>query len=769
MLLTPFLMPTQSKSVLSDIESHLDAAATAARHALGRARPEFDSFLSLLTDYDMAVKASSVNLEDDATASVRKAVNAYQSRYDELVAVLDNLVVSASETLQVALADIERDAHLVTIMLFGRTRAGKSTTMEALTGGDGATIGVGRQHTTKDIREYYFPKLSNRGARKRPALRIVDTPGIEGFEGQALGAMAEEFVQRSDHILFLLSDDKATADELDRFGSIKTQGKGVTVLLNVKATDANLDLLVSHPEMIFKVEEIAGHTRRITGYLEKHFEIPPPRLIPIHARAGWIGKRQADLPDEVEDRETLIRNSRLPELEARIAEFIQEDAVPARLCAPHDLLLGYIYPLKQELSPFSREFSRITKEIRGLAGKLERGAERARKQASSRFPLLRNRYQAAADLIPGMVDTIITEGGRGAALRTQRKQLWDRQGLSDASAWFTNLAGQDFDDELAEQIRVDAFDYEFSQTEDFDELFGGYLAAEKSANKQKYARAAMRTVGGAGAGALATWAVANWWNPTGWAAAVGALVVVGTGVAGSEAARLLTEKLEKASRKEMMEKRSEIVSKLREQLWSEFAAVRDGCNEWLDKTKSIYTELAQDLAGPISMAAQKLSQATRHCLQGADEIGDRVNALLVNDLFQAIVPECAAGRVQLLAVAREPGYRTKVIVVSNPSGRVNAIAACIGKQGQRINQIRRALGNEIVDLVDGTVSIEAQISQALGVIRGEAPDMSVQKSSNTVQIRFKDPSQVRAALGSKGSNLRLAQQLCGLNILVEGK
>ena len=763
------IVASESETASDSLDSYLHSAAEAAQRALQRAKPECRNFLAVMGSYDAEVKAASISPEPSAAPSARDAINAYQLHHDNLREKLDNLVREASSTLQIALHDIEKDANFVTIMLFGRTRAGKSTTMEALTGGDGSTIGVGRQHTTKDIRTYYFPRLDAEGVVERPLLRIVDTPGIEGFEGQDLGAMAEKFVERSDHILFLLSDDKATADELDRFGSIKTQGKGVTVLLNVKAADANLDLLVTHPEFIFKVDEIDGHSRRISGYLERKFDIPPPRLIPLHARAAWIGRRQEDLPENVSDRDSLIRNSRLLDLEARITEFIREDAVPARLCAPRDLLLGYLYPLKHELLPFARQFQRMNREILELACKLEEGAARARKRSSRRFPLLRARFQAASDAIPSMVDTIIQEGARGAALKIQRKILLDQHGVLDAAQWFSIAATQDFEAELAEQIRVDAFDHEFSRREDFDELLGGYHESEKSANKQKYARAAIRTAGGAGAGALATWAVANWWNPTGWVAAVGALVVVGAGMAGSEAARALAEKLERSSRKDMMHKRGEIVTGLRDQIWSDFSDVKRGCEDWLEKMHSAHVELASGVVRPISTSSQALAKATQNCLRQVDEIGVRVNASLITDLFHALVPECSSGSVRVLAVAREPGYRTKVIIVSDPPGTVNAKAVCIGKQGHRINQIRRALGGEIVDLVDGTASREAQAVQALGLVRGEPPEIILQPDSRSIQLRFAESSQVSTAIGREGLNIQLAKKLCNLNILIGEK
>ena len=246
----------------TDLTTHLSHAANAARCALEAVRPECDELLKLIQRYDRAVQSAAVRVPGAAPALARAAVASFATHYDELRQTLDRFVDHTATTLADAYLDLERNAPYVTMMPFGRTRAGKSTTMEAFTAGNGESIGVGHQHTTRDIRAYYFPTDAHESGR--PALRIVDTPGIEGFRGSHLAAMAEEFVERADHILFLLTDDKASATELEQFGSIRTQGKSVSVLLNVKAADEDLDLLVESPEHVFKPAALAEHHQRIS-------------------------------------------------------------------------------------------------------------------------------------------------------------------------------------------------------------------------------------------------------------------------------------------------------------------------------------------------------------------------------------------------------------------------------------------------------------------------------------------------------------------------
>ncbi len=745
----------------------LAAAARAAAQALESSRPDGQALLRVLDGYAAKVQASRVEVPHGSNEQIREIVSAFTVKYDALRAKLDRLLGSVAGELAAAFADLDRDAAFVTLMLFGRTRAGKSTTMEALTAGDGASIGVGRQHTTTEIRTYYYPRQHGGAEPDLPALRIVDTPGIEGFEGDALAAMAERFIERSDHILFLLTDDKATADELERFGTIRTQGKGVTVLLNVKAKDEDLDLLVENPELIFRQKEIDEHTRRISGYLEKHFEMPPPRVIPMHARAAWLANSYTTLPKNVrnQDRELLRQHSRLGELERRIEDFVRQEARLARLRTPRDLLLGYLMPLKDELRPLAGDFRQMMASMDQVSRRLRDGTEQARARIARRFPLLRARFQAASDAIPGMIDALIAAGGRGTALDAKWQDLLRQHGVTDAVPWFVTAGQQDFREQIEAEVQAASFDFAFSKADGLDERLGQYYEAEDDEKKYKYARAGIRAVAGVGASLLAGWAITNWWNPSG-AVALAASAVAG--YAAEEVARTATEEWERASRRDMYEKREFITAKLRDHLWADYRAVRRRCDEWLDHAKDMQKQTIEDIARPVSNAARQLWQATVHSLDRLDEIADHVSEALVRALFAAVVHECDSGTVSITAVTREPGRRTKV-VVSSALGNVNAVGACVGRQGSRIRRIAEALGDRKIDLVDAKGDMATQVVQALGLRPGDFSSVVIDEREGTkaVQIHAASPSVARAAVGPRGINVRLAKKLLGIDIVIK--
>lgn len=94
------------------------------------------------------------------------------------------------------LAKQKRSLDCFNVMLFGRTMAGKSTIREAITRGDGHTIGKGAQRTTRDVKEY---KWNN--------LRIIDTPGFGAYNGQEDTQIAHEILEQSDVVLFMLNSD----------------------------------------------------------------------------------------------------------------------------------------------------------------------------------------------------------------------------------------------------------------------------------------------------------------------------------------------------------------------------------------------------------------------------------------------------------------------------------------------------------------------------------------------------------------------------------
>ena len=106
-----------------------------------------------------------------------------------------------------------------TITVFGRTMAGKSTLMEILTHGNGSSIGKGSQRTTRDVRTYTYN-----------GLKITDVPGIAAFEGKDDEQVAFEAAQKSDLVIFLITDDAPQAAEADCLQQISDCPCGISTL-----------------------------------------------------------------------------------------------------------------------------------------------------------------------------------------------------------------------------------------------------------------------------------------------------------------------------------------------------------------------------------------------------------------------------------------------------------------------------------------------------------------------------------------------------------
>ena len=109
------------------------------------------------------------------------------------------------------------------ITLFGRTTAGKSTLMTVLTHGDGSQIGNGSQRTTRDVRTYEYH-----------GLEVTDVPGIAAFGGIEDEVLAFETAKQGDLILFLITDDAPQRSEAEFLSRIKSLGKPIICLVNVK-------------------------------------------------------------------------------------------------------------------------------------------------------------------------------------------------------------------------------------------------------------------------------------------------------------------------------------------------------------------------------------------------------------------------------------------------------------------------------------------------------------------------------------------------------
>ncbi|MEU4639970.1 transcription termination factor NusA [Micromonospora sp. NPDC049460] len=139
----------------------------------------------------------------------------------------------------------------------------------------------------------------------------------------------------------------------------------------------------------------------------------------------------------------------------------------------------------------------------------------------------------------------------------------------------------------------------------------------------------------------------------------------------------------------------------------------------------------------------------------------RSHPALVKKLFALEVPEIADGTVEIGAIAREAGHRTKIAVRSTAQG-VNAKGACIGPMGQRVRAVMSELHGEKIDIIDWSDDPATFVGNALSpakALRVEVVDLA----TRTARVTVPD-FQLSLAIGREGQNARLAARLTGWRI-----
>jgi transcription termination/antitermination protein NusA len=139
----------------------------------------------------------------------------------------------------------------------------------------------------------------------------------------------------------------------------------------------------------------------------------------------------------------------------------------------------------------------------------------------------------------------------------------------------------------------------------------------------------------------------------------------------------------------------------------------------------------------------------------------RTHPNLVKKLFTLEVPEMGSGAVEIAAIAREAGHRTKIAVRSHQQG-VNAKGACIGPMGSRVRNVMTELHGEKIDIVDYAEDPAEFVANALSPARVSRVDI-VDPEARIARVIVPD-YQLSLAIGKEGQNARLAARLTGWKI-----
>jgi N utilization substance protein A len=156
--------------------------------------------------------------------------------------------------------------------------------------------------------------------------------------------------------------------------------------------------------------------------------------------------------------------------------------------------------------------------------------------------------------------------------------------------------------------------------------------------------------------------------------------------------------------------------------------------------------------------------AVQSSAAGPSVVLSRAHPDFVKALFQVEVAEISDGIVEVKGIAREPGYRTKIAVVSHDE-KVDPVGACVGMRGMRVKNIVRELSGEKIDIVRWSDDVKTYITNALSPAK--LTKVTIDPDDEKLVHVVADAEQLSLAIGKRGQNVRLTARLVGWRIDIE--
>jgi N utilization substance protein A len=213
--------------------------------------------------------------------------------------------------------------------------------------------------------------------------------------------------------------------------------------------------------------------------------------------------------------------------------------------------------------------------------------------------------------------------------------------------------------------------------------------------------------------------------------------------------------------KEYSDRMGEIVTGIVQQSDNRYTLVDLGRVEaLLPKSEQVPTERYEH-GMRIKAVIKEVSQNPK----GPPVVLSRRSEELIKRLFELEVPEISDGLVEIMGVAREPGYRSKISVVSHSDG-VDPVGACVGPRGSRVRMVVSELRGEKIDIIPYNEEPARFVAKALSPARVREVLLDDENREATVVV---PDDQLSLAIGRDGMNARLANRLTGWRIDIKSE
>lgn len=235
-------------------------------------------------------------------------------------------------------------------------------------------------------------------------------------------------------------------------------------------------------------------------------------------------------------------------------------------------------------------------------------------------------------------------------------------------------------------------------------------------------------------------------------------------VAAQTAKQVIIQRIREAERESMFEeyksKEGQVVNGIVQRI--------EGRNVFVDLGKSVGVLFpSEQIEGENYRIGQHLKVylvRVESDTKGPGLLLSRTHPEMVRHLFTLEVPEIFTGTVQIKAIAREAGSRTKIAVTSDEEG-VDPIGSCVGQKGTRVQAVIDEIGGEKIDIIEWNEHLEKFISAALSPAKVLGVELFEEERRALVKV---PEDQLSLAIGKRGQNVRLAAKLTGWRIDVTG-
>ncbi|MEG0774359.1 GTPase [Clostridium sp.] len=696
--------------------------------ALQECKDTAEKEVAYLTERIVDLKHVLNNSYDNLNDFIKQAQSLGEANDEKLISLLGNLNKTILMHLNNGITNIENSIEkkgeylsTFTVTLFGRTKAGKSTIREALTNGNGESIGKGGQRTTRDIKEYYWNNL-----------RIIDTPGISAYEGEEDVKVAESIIDESDLILFLVTNDSIQETEFEKLVQLKSQNKPIIILLNVKMdieNELHRKRFLKKSREIVSYEGQAGNIDRINEYSKKYLGSNNLQIIPIHALSAFESTRVDD--DDL--KRELYNASNMNRVKFMLRELIVNQGKQKRILSFRDDFIYYLNSLESIYWSSYKEMKPRLKYIRDKHSEIRNWFVDFK---SKGLPSIESEISKIFTQISSEVDSFVD----AYAGNNDAEDIWKRKLEShNIERKVNDIYSELFDDakryldEFARQITFETNNLNFnSDISDVGDLKKGIVG--------RVAR-----WGGVALDLAFFVTLTNFWNPAGWVSALigvgGAAITLFSWLWGDDNSRYDKKKsdIKNDMKKNIKKMENDTSKKLRHAFEKNIV-------------DNLYKQINIELSKNIDLLYKYLNMIRKSTINIRDEV-NKENINLFKVLYKLTYKKNFG--CLMIRIAREQGAMLKILTNEDETLKEKDSRKLLESiyNGERIIYIEFI--NEPSEL----------LKRALFPANTDKVEFEVNMPNITIKA---GKEKVKQIIGKKGRNIRLTNRLFeDFNISVE--